>query len=93
MKLPMPLPDSIARKIVAVEGEDRAQLQTLGENDERGVGEIHRMVGISDHQFEGPDQGGVVQEPDIETVPCHEVHQAPRADAATLCSIKDEMSA
>jgi hypothetical protein len=78
----MPFAESIGRRVVTIEGKDLAQLQALGEHHERGVGEIHRTVGIAEHQLKGPNLGLVVQEPKIETMAGHEVHQSLGADAA-----------
>lgn len=77
----MPLPNSIGREIATVDRKDFPKLQALGENDERGVGEIHRVVGILDHQLEGPDQSLVVQKQDIETATGNKIHQPLRANA------------
>ena len=77
----MPLLDAISREVTAVDGKDLAQLQGFGEDDERGVGQVHRVVGVLGHQGEGPDQCALVQEPDGEALGGHEVRQPSRADA------------
>jgi len=56
--------EAVGIEVAAIDAEDGTGIESFGGNDEAGIREIHSLVPVFLHQFEGVLQGTVGQEPD-----------------------------
>ena len=62
----------IGFEVPPVECQDPTVAQSLGGDNERSVGEVHRMIGIVLHQLESANESRRVEEPDGDCAGEHE---------------------
>ena len=60
----MPAPYAIRLEIAPIDREDFRRAERFRRHDQRGIREIHGVVGVLLHQLERPLQGRAVEEPD-----------------------------
>ena len=76
----MPVLDAVDGE-VAVKRENRSQAEPLRQGDERGVGEVHRFVGIFLHQFERALKNRIVDMENLQLAFGDEIPEPLRANA------------
>ena len=68
-----PSSDPVDGKIAAIQSKNPIRLEPLGENDERGISVIHRLVGVFFHQIREPaaiaDEQGFDSRPALGQMP------------------------
>lgn len=68
-------PDAVGGEIIAVDCEDFLQGEAFCRYDQRGIGEIHRRVGVLHHQVKGTNERLIVKKENLQTASGNEVHQ------------------
>ena len=80
----MSSPDAIGVEVSSINREDLPGPEGFGRGDERCVGEIHRMIGISLHQLECARQRVGIEEPHRKPAARDEVSQTIRSQTLRL---------
>jgi hypothetical protein len=80
--LPMASQHLVGQEVAPVQGEDLPDPERLGGGDERGIGEVHRVVRIAIHPIERTLHRLLVHEPDGDATLATEVAQTRRTRAS-----------
>ena len=69
-------PDAVGGEIIAVDCEDFLQGEAFCRYDQRGIGEIHRRVGVLHHQVKRANERIIVNKENLQTASGDEVHKS-----------------
>ena len=72
----MPAAHAIRLEVISIHGENLSSPQRFGRYDQRRVREVHRVIGVEQHQFKRASEGAGVEKPDRQTATLNELPES-----------------